>query len=159
MTVAIQQPARPRVTNVQDAEALIITALDALDRLAPLVEAETQELKTGKIRKAMAIAEEKNAAAQAYMAAIALLKSNAIAIGRFAPQAIELLKRKHADFSERLALNAAVLTTARTVSEQIIREVTTEASGAHNPQGYGRSGIATSAFQARVSPIAVSKTL
>lgn len=152
-------PAQPRVTNQNEAEALIIAALDALETLAPLIEAETLEMKAGRIRKALETSDAKAEAARRYIATIAILKSNAIAIGRFAPQAIELLKRKHLEFSERLAVNAAVLTTARAVSEQIIREVSAEAAGAHNPQGYGARGQAAPAYTARVMPLSISKSL
>ena len=152
-------PPRPRVTNRTEAEALIVSALDALDALAPLVETETREMQAGRMRQALESAPAKDEAARRYAELVALLKSNVIAIGRFAPDAIELLKRKHQEFSERLQVNAAVLSTARAVSEQIIREVSAESSGAHNPQGYGARGQAASAYQSRVSPLSVSKTL
>ena len=87
------------------------------------------------------------------------LKTNAIAMGRFRPSGLELLKQRHRAFSDMLALNAAVLTTARTVSESIIRELSSEIGGRTSPQGYGARGHAVGAYTGYGRPLSVSKTL
>jgi hypothetical protein len=156
------QPApeiRARIINAADAEALVANTLDALDRLQPLVDRETQSLREGRITDALALADAKAEAGKRYTALIDALKSNAIAMGRFRPPGLELLKQRHHAFSDMLALNAAVLTTARTVSESIIRELSAEIGGSTSPQGYGARGHAVGAYTGYGRALSVSKTL
>ena len=156
------QPApeiRARITTAADAEALVANTLDALDHLQPLVDRETQNLREGRIADALALGEAKAEAGRHYTALIDTLKTNAIAMGRFRPSGLELLKQRHRAFSDMLALNAAVLTTARTVSESIIRELSAEIGGSTTPQGYGARGHAVSAYTGYGRPLSVSKTL
>ena len=150
---------RARITNAADAEALVANTLDALDCLQPLVERETQSLREGRITDALALADAKAEAGKRYTALIDTLKSNAIAMGRFRPSGLALLKQRHRAFSDMLALNAAVLTTARTVSESIIRELSAEIGGSTSPQGYGARGHAIGAYTGYGRALSVSKTL
>lgn len=150
---------RARITTADDAAKLVAATIDALDALEPLVGQETVSLRAGRIQEALAIADGKAEAGRRYMDLIETLKSNAIAMGRFRPPGLELLKRRHRLFADALALNAAVLTTARTVSESVMRELSAEIAGSLNPQGYGARGNAMSAYTAQTRPLAVSKTL
>jgi len=148
-----------RVVSADDAARLVAAAMQALDALEPLVEAETMALRAGMVRDALGLTEAKSEAARSYLELIEAIRSNAIALGRFRPPGLDLLKRRHARFSDVLSLNAAVLTTARTVSESILREVSNEITGNLNPQGYGARGKATSAYTGQARPIAVSRSL
>ncbi len=159
MNAKPQAVVRARITTAADAQTLVTAALDALDTLEPIVETETRILKAGQIREALTLTEAKTKAAADYLELIETLKGNAIALGRFRPPGLDLLKRRHQGFADSLALNAAVLSTARTVSESLIRELSSEIAGSINPQGYGARGHATSAYTARTQPLAISKTL
>ncbi len=156
----IQTPdPRPRVASPDEAEALVNAALDALDGLEPVIAEETALLRDGKLQPALALTEGKNLAAQRYQRALEDLKGNAIALGRFAPPALALLKKRHESFADLMSLNMAVLGTAKTVSESIIRELATDVGQARAPQGYGAYGQPTSGYKTPVAPLAVSKAL
>jgi hypothetical protein len=153
------QTEKPRVSTAEEAEWLVTLALEALDALQPIVDEETRQLKEGFVHEALTLGELKGEAASRYLFLIDALKANAITLGRFQPNGLELLKRRHQMFSDTLSLNAAVLSTARSVSESVIREVSSHVAGSINPQGYGARGTATSPYTSKGAPIAVSKTL
>ena len=153
--------AQSRVLSAEGAAALVETALAALDVLEPLIMEETALLREGQMRDALKLSAEKAGAAATYTRALEALKGNAITIGRFAPDGLALLRLRHESFSELLAYNMAVLTTARSVSEGIIREVSTEVAARSNPVGYGANGLKEQRNQHKLAsaPIAVSKAV
>ena len=160
---SINAPRLPaaKVLNAEGAAALVETALAALDVLEPLIMEETALLREGQMRDALKLSADKAGAAAAYTRALEALKGNAITIGRFAPDGLALLRLRHESFSELLAYNMAVLTTARSVSEGIIREVSTEVAARSNPVGYGANGLKEQSAQQRLAgaPLAVSKAV
>ncbi|MCA3563898.1 MAG: hypothetical protein IOC90_13880 [Methylocystis sp.] len=150
---------RPRVASAQDAEAVVNAAIDALDVIEPVIAEETALLRDGKMKAALDVAERKHPAAQAYQRALEDLKANAIALGRYNPPSLALLRKRHESFSELMSLNMAVLGTAKTVSESIIRELANEVGQARSPQGYGAYGQPGGGYRIPAAPLAVSKTL
>jgi hypothetical protein len=155
-------PAAPiRVLNHADATAMVAAAISALDTLEPIIAQETALLREGMTRKALSFASAKAEAAAAYTRSLEALKGNAIALGRFAPDTIALLRRRHEGFSELLTYNMAVLTTARTVSETIMREISREIAAIGRPAIYGPAGSTTKPASYRPSgaPIAVFKSI
>jgi hypothetical protein len=150
---------RPQVNSEQDAVALTNAVLDALEDLEPVIEQETALLQNGDTSAALALAPEKTEKAGAYVLAIETLKANIIAVQRFRPDAVSLIRERHDMFGVVLAQNMQVLTTARAVSEGIIREVSSEVAKAANPAGYGpdRRPSAKNAGRTRGAPLAVSK--
>jgi hypothetical protein len=156
----IQTPdPRPRVTTPDEAEALVNAALDALDVLEPVIAEETALMRDGKLQPALDLSAVKGQAAQRYQRALEDLKANAIALGRFAPPALALLRKRHESFSDLMSLNMAVLGTAKTVSESIIRELAADVGQARSPQGYGAYGQPAAGYKTPVAPLAVSKAL
>ena len=150
---------RPRAATPEEADALIGAALDCLETLEPLIAEETALLRDGRIEQALALIDEKAPAARRYQRALEDLKANAVAIGRFAPPSLPLLRRRHALFAELMNLNMAVLGTAKTVSESILREVASDVAQAAIPQGYGAHGRPPGGYRTPVAPLAVSKKL
>lgn len=151
---------RPRAATAEEADALIMAALSALDSLEPVIEAETIHLKEGHLNKALELGVQKSPAAQRYQRALQDIKANAIALGRFAPPSLSVLKERHQTFSELLSLNMAVLGTAKMVSESIVRELAVDVGQAHSPQGYGLNGQPTAGgYRTPAAHLAVSKTL
>jgi hypothetical protein len=149
-----------RVTNAEEAKALLDLALTSLDALEPIIAEETALLKEGMTREALRLSIEKAQAAGAYTRTLEALKGNAIAIGRFAPDELALLRRRHDTFSELLAYNMTVLTTVRSVSEGIMREISTEVGAKANPSGYDTSGRSPQRNVSQSSsPIAISKAV
>lgn len=147
---------RLKVTRAEDAEQLVASALDALDQLEPLIDDETRLFKAGKAREALALAVEKNRAAQAYTLCLETLKHNAIAIGRFQPPNLEELRSRHEGFSSKMALNMAVVATARTVSEGLLRDLADAVGQNASPKTYVRGGITR---KAGTAPLSISKAI
>lgn len=145
---------RPRITRSEEAEKLVASALDALDKLEPLIEGETVLFKSGKVRDALGMAMDKNEAAQDYTRCLEALKTNAIAIGRFQPDRLEELRTRHESFSKKMSLNMAVVATARTVSEGLLRELADTVGRNSSPKTYHRAGVKR---KPGTAPLAVSK--
>ncbi len=150
---------RPRATTPDEAEALVAAALRMLEELEPVIAAETALLRDGELMAALDLAERKGPAAQRYQRALEDLKASAVAIGRFAPPSLPVLRERHELFEELMNLNMAVLGTAKTVSESIIRELATDVAQARSPQGYGALGRPVDGYRTPVAPLAVSKKL
>jgi hypothetical protein len=147
---------RLKVTRPDEAETLVAAALEALDHLEPLIEEETAFFKAGKVREALHLALAKNEAAQAYTRCLETLKSNAIAIGRFQPSGLDDLRARHEAFSAKMALNMAVVATARTVSEGLLRDLADAVGKNGAPRTYHRGGVSK---KAGTAPLALSKAI
>jgi hypothetical protein len=155
--VAERSDNRLRVTTPDEAQRLVLSALDALDALEPLIEEETAHFKAGRVRDALDMALDKNTAASRYTLCLEALKSNAIAIGRFQPPEIENLRVRHDAFQRKMALNMAVVATARTVSEGLMRELADSLGQNASPKVYApRTGITR---KAGTTPLAVSRAI
>jgi hypothetical protein len=146
-----------RVITAGESEALVLAALDALEALEPLIGEETALLQDGRVRQALELSIDKAAAAQRYQRALQDIKANAIALGRYAPPSLPLLRRRHEVFAGTMQLNMAVLGTTRTVSESLIRELAATVGHGHQPQGYGAYGQQMGAYRPQAAPLAVSK--
>jgi hypothetical protein len=150
---------RPRIATAQDAETLVAAALDALETLDPIIVEETVLMRDGQLKAALDLSDKKNAASQRYQRMLEDLKANAIALGRFAPPSLALLRKRHEAFAELMNLNMAVLGTAKTVSESIVRELAVDVGLARSPQGYGAYGQQVAGYRTPAAPLSVSKTL
>lgn len=148
---------RPKVTRLEEAETLVDSALNALDRLEPIIAQETELFRKGRVREALALAMDKNEAAQLYTRCLEILKSNAIAIGRFQPPGLGSLKNRHEAFSRLMGLNMAVVATARTVSEGLMRELADTLSHNASPKTYQRGGAVHR--KAGTTPLSLSKAV
>jgi hypothetical protein len=152
---------RPIVRDADDAVALTNAALDAMDVLQPILERETTLLADGDTQEALKLTVDKDLAAKSYITLIEAIKTNTVALQRLRPDAIALLKERHVDFEAVMNQNLAVLSTARTVAESIIREVSAEVAKAASPQAYG-PGMALSRAAAKTPtsvPLAISKKI
>ena len=132
--------ARLRVTTPEEAHRLVVSALEALDALEPLITEETRLFKAGYVREALGMALQKNEAAAQYTRCLEALKGNAIAIGRFQPEGLDALRARHEVFSGKMALNMAVVATARTVSEGLLRELADCVGQNASPKTYAARG-------------------
>jgi hypothetical protein len=159
MSPPLRPDTRPRAATLQEAEALVSEALAALDVLQPLVVEETARLGDGAIRDALGLSETKGAAARRYGLAIEAIRANGVALGRFRPPSLALLRLRHEAFARDLDLNMAVLATARTVSESLVRELATDVAKARSPQGYGAGGQAPGGYRTPVQPLAVTRSV
>lgn len=153
---------RRRVSNPVEANELANMVMETLASLAQVIGEETQLMKEGKIAEALDREIRKTELAGQYMRGLELVKANAVALARFAPEQVTRLRGAHLEFSELLQTNQAVLATARAVSETIVRDLAKEAGRVNQPSGYGRSGyggVAPATPVRHTGPIVVSKSL
>jgi hypothetical protein len=153
---------RIRITTAPEAQDLVDGVMSTLGTLAHVIGEETQLMREGQINAALSLEPRKTDLAGQYMRGLEIVKANAVALARFAPQDVQRLKGAHTEFTDILETNQAVLATARAVSETIVRDLAKESGRTAQPQGYGRTGYGSvSAPQQRQSagPIVVSKKL
>jgi hypothetical protein len=147
-----------RVTSRHDAEGLAAAVLATLGALESTLTAETALVRAGRIRDGLAQEERKNELAARYLRQLEGVKANAVALARFAPDAVERLKTAHAGFGRTVETNRMVLATARAVSEGLIKTVSDELDRASRPASYGPSASAP-ARAARAGPLVLSRSL
>jgi hypothetical protein len=147
------------IATAAEAERAIATVDAALDRLAETLAAETEYLRQGRVREAVALEQRKQECAQAYAAAAARVKAAGPLIARLLPGAVEPLRQRHAELQALLQTNLTVLATVRAVSEGIIRGVSGELAKKRAPSTYGASGRANGPSPRAGQPIAVSRCL
>jgi hypothetical protein len=154
------QPARPRVTTPGEARAMVNDVMEQLSALAHLVGEETALMQAGRMTDALAREARKSELAGRYMASLEHVKANAVALARFSPDDVQRLKGAHAEFLDMISTNQAVLTTARSISESIMRELATASSPQMRAAGYAPGpGSARPAPRPSAGPLMVSRSL
>jgi flagellar biosynthesis/type III secretory pathway chaperone len=147
------------IGNAAEAERAIAALHDAMDQLAEILAQETELLRKGHVRNAAALESRKQSLASAYSAAAARVKLAGPLIARTLPEALEPLRKRHADVQLLLQKNMTVLATAHAVSEGIIRGVSGELARKRTPSTYGATGRTIAPSPRAGQPIAVSKAL
>ena len=123
-----------RLSTAPDAETLVNGVLAAMGDLETLLETETAHVRVGRFREGLTEGSRKGELAAAYMTGLEAIKANAVALARFAPDALERLKRAHAEFSDVVQANQMVLATARAVSESLVKSIADEMNRQARPQ-------------------------
>lgn len=136
----------PRVTTREAAAALVDEVRAVMRELDKILEVETAHLRAGRIRDGLAQEERKGALTSRYIVGLEALKANAIALARFAPEALERLKQEHGAFSLTIETNRIVLATARSVSESLVRSLSSELESRTRTTGYGPAGGAQAGY-------------
>jgi lactam utilization protein B len=148
-----------RVLAQADAEELVASVLLTLGELEAVLESETGHLRAGRLHEGLSAEARKTELTSAYLRALEQVKANAIALARFAPEAIERLKRAHERFGRVVAVNQTVLATARAVSESLIKSVAEEMGRARQPSVYAPAGAQAPRAPAVGAPLILSKSL
>ena len=156
---AAEQRVPARILGREEADRLITGVLAIMTDLEKVLLNETAHVRVGRIREGLAEEARKSELASAYMRSLELVKANAIALARFAPDALERLKTAHAAFSQVIETNQTFLATARAVSENLLKSVADEMSRLTLPQGYGPAGPHAARPAAKAEPLLVSKRL
>ena len=128
---------RLAVRDRGEAERFVSGLLAAMHALQAVLAEETTHLSAGRIGLGLAREADKSALAATYLRGLEHLKANAVALARFAPEALSDLKTSHAAFQEAVARNQAVIATARAVAEGLIRTLSDEMSRKTRPATYG----------------------
>ena len=152
------KPAERRIETKAEAETLIVDIGGILERLEAVVGEETRLVRDAKVAAASALHETKAQLSGVYAAALETLHANATTVGRVAPVLLEQLRRRHEAFQGELQVNMAVLATARSVSETLVRGVADNLAERQTPKTYGARGRMAGTPRGIDRPIAVSRT-
>jgi len=156
------QRAEPlRVADRVTAEALVAGVLGNMAALEAVLAEEAAHIRAGRLREGVASAEPKAALAAAYMQGLEVAKANAVALRRFHPEGVAMLRAAHRRFTVTVEANQTVLDSARSVSEGLIKSLAEEIARAQMPAGYGRQTPAPSPYGrgVRSGPLVLSRNL
>jgi hypothetical protein len=146
------------VTSREEAERLVGGVLATMRDLQTVLDEETRQVRAGRIRDGLAQEGRKGELTGTYLRSLEAVKANAIALARFAPDAVDRLKKAHAAFGLIVQANQTVVATARAVSESLIKNLSEEMNRSAQPQTYAPRGAPTS-YAPRSEPLVVSKRL
>ena len=142
-----------------EAQRLADGLMRVMAGLLDIVEQETELVRAGKVREAMALENKKGEASRDYMRAVSEIKHSAAYLKRSTPELLATLHRHHDTFRAMLQVNLTVLATAHAVSEGIIRGVNGEMQRRRNPQGYTAAGQRAAPNHRYATPLSLSRSL
>ncbi len=156
-----QQAPAPIATAATPAEArkLAENLMDVMSALLGVIERETELVRAGKLREAMAFEPKKTELSRRYVSAIAHLKASQKYLYQTAPELLNTLHRHHDVFRAMLQINLTVLATAHAVSEGIVRGVNAEIQRRNIPNTYTAAGRRAAPGARHLTPLAVSRSL
>ena len=155
-----QAPAStPAAATAADAHKLAENLMDVMTALLGVIERETELVRAGKLREAMAFESQKSDLSRRYVSAVEHLKASQKYLSQSAPELLTTLRRHHDVFRAMLQVNLTVLATAHAVSEGIIRGVNGEMQKKSTPQTYTSAAQRTAPDPRRATPLSVSRTL
>jgi hypothetical protein len=155
-----QAPAAiPSATTAADARKLADNLMDVMSALLGVIERETELVRAGKLREAMALEPQKTDLSRRYVNAVGQLKASQKYLSQTAPELLTSLHRHHDVFRAMLQVNLTVLATAHAVSESIVRGVNTEMQSRNIPNTYTSAGRRAAPGPRHITPLAVSRSL
>ena len=157
-----RQPAPVAITMAStpaEARKLAENLLEIMSALLGVIERETELVRAGKIREAMAFEPKKTELTRRYVNAVAHLKASQKYLTQAAPELLTTLHRHHDVFRAMLQINLTVLATAHAVSESVIRGVNTEVQRRNIPNTYTAAGRRAAPGPRNITPLAVSRSL
>lgn len=152
-------PALTPAATPTEARMVSTALLEAMTALLTLIERETELVRVGKVREAMAAEVQKADLARGYASAIARFKLSQPYMAKAAPDLLATLHRRHDIFRGMLQINLTVLATAHAVSEGIVRGVNAEMQRRNAPQTYNAYGQRSAPGPRNIAPIALSRSL
>jgi len=151
--------AAPSASTPGDARKLAENMMDVMSALLGVIERETELVRAGMLREAMALEPQKTDLSRRYVNAVGQLKASQKYLSQTAPELLTTLHRYHDTFRAMLQINLTVLATAHAVSESIIRGVNTEMQQRNIPNTYTAAGRRATPGPRHMTPIAVSRSL
>ncbi|MFZ5734180.1 MAG: hypothetical protein ACOY4O_15705 [Pseudomonadota bacterium] len=151
-------PLTPAATPA-DAKRLAQDMMDVMTSLLGLVERETELVRAGQIRQAMALEADKSELSRKYVGSIGRLKASHKFMQIKTPELLTALHRHHDTFRAMLQVNLTVLATAHAVSEGIVRGASAEMQRRTAPQTYTAAGQRSAPPPRNAAPLSVSRTL
>ncbi|MGH6738525.1 MAG: hypothetical protein ACREDY_05735, partial [Bradyrhizobium sp.] len=113
----------PVAATPAEARKLAESLMDVMSELLGVIERETELIRAGKIREAMAFEPNKTELSRRYVGVLTHLKASHKYLAQAAPELLTALHRHHDVFRSMLQINLTVLATAHAVSESIVRGV------------------------------------
>jgi hypothetical protein len=142
-----------------DARKLAEGLMEVMSALLGVIERETELVRAGKVREAMALEAKKTELSRRYVGTITHLKSSQSYLARATPELLTTLHRHHDVFRAMLQVNLTVLATAHAVSEGIVRGVNAEMQRRNVPNTYTATGQRAAPGPRNISPLALSRSL
>ena len=142
-----------------EARKLAENLMDVMSALLGVIERETELVRAGKIREAMASETRKAELSRRYVNAVTHLKASHKYLTDTAPELLTTLHRHHDVFRAMLQINLTVLATAHAVSESIVRGVNSEVQRRNIPNTYTSAGRHVTPGPRHMTPLAVSRSL
>ena len=149
----------PMASTPTEARKLAEHLVEVMSALLSLIERETELVRAGNIREAMAFEPKKTELTRRYVNAVACLKASQKYLTQAAPELLTTLHRHHDVFRAMLQINLTVLATAHAVSESVIRGVNTEVQRRNIPNTYTAAGRRAAPGPRNITPLAVSRSL
>jgi hypothetical protein len=149
----------PAATNAAEARKLAEDLMEVMSALLGVIERETELVRAGKLREAMASEPEKSALSRRYVSAVGHLKASQKFLAQSAPELMTTLHRYHDTFRAMLQVNLTVLATAHAVSEGIVRGVNAEMQRRNIPNTYTAAGKRAAPGPRHMTPLSVSRSL
>jgi len=94
-----------------------------VDTLIEVLREETRLIKAARLSDAVEMSDRKSAISERYMQGHSVLRMSGGALGKLVPDEVGHLRERHQALEAAISQNLAVLATARTVSETLIRGV------------------------------------
>lgn len=151
-------PAQP-ISTPAEARKLAEELMDVMSALLGVIERETELVRAGKVREAIALEGQKSELSRRYMVTVERLKTSQKYLAQVSPELLTTLRRHHDTFRAMLQINLTVLATAHAVSEGIVRGVNTEIQRRNIPNTYTASGQRAAPGPRNMTPLAVSRSL
>jgi hypothetical protein len=149
----------PLAATPAEARKLAEDLMDVMSALLGVIERETELVRAGKLREAMAFEKKKTELSHRYVGAVSRLKASQKYLSQVAPELLSTLHRHHDMFRAMLQINLTVLATAHAVSEGIVRGVNTEMQRRNIPNTYTAAGRRATPGPRNIRPLAVSRSL
>ena len=149
----------PAISTPAQARKLAEELMDVMSGLLGVIERETELVRAGKVREAIALEGQKGELSRRYMITVEHLKTSQKYLAQVSPELLTTLRRHHDTFRAMLQVNLTVLATAHAVSEGIVRGVNTEIQRRNIPNTYTASGQRAAPGPRNMTPLAVSRSL
>jgi hypothetical protein len=149
----------PVASTPAEGRKLAENLMDVMSALLGVIERETELVRAGKLREAMALEAKKTDLSRRYVSAVAQLKASQKYLYQTAPELLTTLHRHHDLFRAMLQINLTVLATAHAVSESIVRGVNAEVQRRNIPNTYTAAGRRAAPGPRHITPLAVSRSL
>ena len=149
----------PMASTAAEARKLAEDLMQVMTALLGVIERETELVRAGKLREAMASETQKAELSRRYVGAIGRLKASQKLLFQVAPELLTTLHRHHDVFRAMLQINLTVLATAHAVSEGIVRGVNAEMQRRNMPNTYTADGRRVAPGPRNITPLSVSRSL